>query len=57
MKAIKISGVEELAQKAEVGKVYEWTDEYDRTFKVEVTDISVNLLTGKIDVALREIWQ
>lgn len=57
MQTIKISGVEELAQIAEVGKIYEWTDEYERVFKVKVEDIKVNVTKGKVDVVLTEIWQ
>ena len=54
---IRIAGINELAEIAEVGKIYEWTDKYNRIFKVEVTDIEVNMITGKITVELKEIWQ
>lgn len=54
--AIKISGVEELSQVAEVGKVYEFM-ENGKYFKVEVTDISVDTLRGGIYVELKELWQ
>ena len=56
-KAIQISGVEELSKVAEVGKIYEWQDEYGRFFKVKVTDISVDIKKGGIYVELTEIWQ
>ena len=54
--AIKISGVDELAQVAEVGKVYEFM-ENGKHFKVKVTDISVDLNEGGVYVELTEIWQ
>ena len=54
--AIKISGVDELAKVAEVGKVYEFM-ENGKYFKVKVTDISVDLNEGGVYVELTEIWQ
>ena len=54
--AIKISGVDELAKVAEVGKVYEFM-ENGKYFKVKVTDISVDLNEGGVYVELKELWQ